>query len=273
MVVKVRNRESSPCPTWRPELRTSWWPQMWQAEVSTSMTSPWSSTTTWPRTLRVSLTSFLSLYPLNLFPFRTVKWLYQGTSCFPCPFWGLIFNFAFLRLYPSYWPNGSCWKEWYGNDIPDQRRLFCVLRPETGHLRKPCVHLPARAGQSPRSPAQARHHPYQEEERGDYLCLSQTPHTCCCFFFFLYLVTAVSSHLILHKRHPVIHGIINHSFLTDKQVTSVELCDKTAVERNHPLTPSDGQLVKRNVEQHTSFVFYTLRVIVFLIFKLCKNTN
>lgn len=188
MVVKVRNRESSPCPTWRPELRTSWWPQMWQAEVSTSTTSPWSSTTTWPRTLRVSPASFLSLHPLNIFPLRTLEWLYQWTSWFSFPFWGLIFNFAFLRLYPSYWPNGSCWKEWYGNDIPDQRRLFCVLRLETGHLRKPCVHLPARAGQSPRSPAQAWHHPYQEEERGDHLCLIQTPHTCCCFSF-VHLVT------------------------------------------------------------------------------------
>lgn len=88
----------------------------------------------------------------------------------------------------------------------------------------------------------------------------------------MHLVTAVSSHQILHKRHPVKHGIINHSFLTYKSV-SVELCNKTAVERNHPLTPSDGQLVKRKiVEQHTSFVFYTLRVIVFVIFKLCKNT-
>ncbi len=50
MAVKVRNRESLLCPTLRQELRTSWWPQMWQAEVSTSMTSPWSSTMTWPRT-------------------------------------------------------------------------------------------------------------------------------------------------------------------------------------------------------------------------------
>ncbi len=62
MAVKVRNRESLLCPTLRQELRTSWWPQMWQAEVSTSMTSPWSSTMTWPRTLRVSPTPSLVLF-------------------------------------------------------------------------------------------------------------------------------------------------------------------------------------------------------------------
>lgn len=84
-------------------------------------------------------------------------------------------------------------------------------------------------------------------------------------------MTAVSFYQILHKRRPVKHGIINHSFLTYKSV-SVELCNKTAVEKIHPLTPSDGQLVKL-VEQHTSFVFYTLCVIVFVIFKLCKNTD
>lgn len=53
-VVKARSRESSPSPTSKPEPKTSWWPQTWLVVVSTSRTSPWSLTTTWPRTSKVT---------------------------------------------------------------------------------------------------------------------------------------------------------------------------------------------------------------------------
>lgn len=52
-VAKARSRESLPSPISRLEPKTSWWPQTWLVEVSTSTMFPWSLTTTWPRTSKV----------------------------------------------------------------------------------------------------------------------------------------------------------------------------------------------------------------------------
>lgn len=53
-VEKARSSESLHCPTSRLGPRIFWWLQMWQVVVSTSKMYLWSSTMTWPRTLRVS---------------------------------------------------------------------------------------------------------------------------------------------------------------------------------------------------------------------------
>lgn len=54
-VARVKSRENTPWPAWRAEQKTSWWPQMWLAVVSTSRMCPSSSTMTWRAPLKVSL--------------------------------------------------------------------------------------------------------------------------------------------------------------------------------------------------------------------------
>eukprot|EP00066_Takifugu_rubripes_P011667 XP_011600933.1 PREDICTED: probable ATP-dependent RNA helicase DDX23 isoform X1 [Takifugu rubripes] len=53
-VAKARSSESSPSPTLKREPKISWWPQTSPVEVSTSMTFPWSLTTTWRRTSKTT---------------------------------------------------------------------------------------------------------------------------------------------------------------------------------------------------------------------------
>lgn len=74
-VAKVRSRESLRSPTLRLEPKTSWWPQTLLVEVSTFRTSPWSSTMTWLRTLKVNV-SFLLMFVVFLQGWLTVLLFY-----------------------------------------------------------------------------------------------------------------------------------------------------------------------------------------------------
>lgn len=92
------------------------------------------------------------------------RWLQLGTLALP--------DWFLCRLYPPHWPDGPSRQERCGHHLPHQGGLGCLLRPEAGHPGEPRVLLPAGAGQPPRRPAQAWHHPHQEAAGGDHLRLS-----------------------------------------------------------------------------------------------------
>lgn len=75
------------------------------------------------------------------------------------------------RLHPPHRADGPSGEERCGHHLPHQGGLHGVLRPQTGDPGEPCVLLPPRAGQPPRCPAQAWHHPHQKAAGGDHLRL------------------------------------------------------------------------------------------------------
>lgn len=76
------------------------------------------------------------------------------------------------RLHPPHRADGPRGEERRGHHLPHQGGLHRLLRPEAGHPGEPRLLLPPRAGQPPRRPAQAWHHPHQEEAGGNHLRLS-----------------------------------------------------------------------------------------------------
>lgn len=76
------------------------------------------------------------------------------------------------RLHPPHRADRPSREERCSHHLPHQGRLHRLLRPEAGHPGEPGVLLPARAGQPPRCPAQAWHHPHQEAAGGNHLRLS-----------------------------------------------------------------------------------------------------
>lgn len=162
-VVKARSRESSPSPTSKPGPKTSWWPRTWLVVVSTSRTCPWSLTTTWPRTSKVTdpLSDCIPAIVIqSTLPVRPPP----HPQCLPS-----ALSSPTCRLHPSYRSYGSCRQEWRGDDLPHQGGFGRVLRPEASHPGEPGLHLSTRVNQPPRRPAQAWDHPDQEEARRDHL--------------------------------------------------------------------------------------------------------
>lgn len=86
-VAKDRSRESLLFPTSRQEPKISWWPQTLLVEVLISTTCPWSSTTTWRRTSKVSSVKcsqvFSSHFPVCWF---SSCLLYSGNEALLTPF-------------------------------------------------------------------------------------------------------------------------------------------------------------------------------------------